>query len=68
MPVKNGVKIYVGNTILKEIVRTYADVDAGSPAALVGGSGHLEIAVNGGNAEELLSGQKGMPISVLFRR
>jgi S-adenosylmethionine hydrolase len=67
-PVKSGVKIYVGNTILKEVVRTYADVDTGSAAALVGGSGHLEISVNNGNAEKLLSGHKGMPISVLFKR
>lgn len=65
---KSPVKIYVGNSILKEIVRTYADVDTGTPAALIGGSGHLEIAVNGGNAEQLLSGHKGMPISVLFRK
>lgn len=64
---KSPVKIYIGNSILKQIVRTYADVDSGEPAALIGGSGHLEIAVNGGNAERLLSGHKGMPISVLFR-
>jgi S-adenosylmethionine hydrolase len=63
----SAVKIYIGNTILKEVVRTYADVDSGSPAALIGSSGHLEIAVCNGNAEILLSGQKGMPVSVLFR-
>lgn len=67
-PVSSGIKIYVGNTILKKLVRTYADVEPGMPAALVGSSGHLEVSINHGNAEQMLSGQKGMPISVLFKR
>lgn len=64
---KSPIKIYVGNTILNEIVRTYADVSSGEPAALIGGSKNLEIVVNNGNAEQLLGAHKGAPISVLFR-
>lgn len=64
---KGSVKIYIGNTILKTIVRTYADVGSGEAAALIGSSKNLEIVVNNGNAEQLLGAQKGAPISVLFR-
>jgi S-adenosyl-L-methionine hydrolase (adenosine-forming) len=65
---KASVKIYVGNTILKQIVRTYADVAPGEPAALVGGSGHLEIAICNGNAERMLGAAKGTPISLVVRQ
>jgi S-adenosylmethionine hydrolase len=64
---KDSVKIYVGNTILKSIVRTFADVEAGEPAALIGSSGNLEVVINSGNAGKMLGVQKGSPISVLFR-
>lgn len=64
---KDSVKIYIGNTILKTIVRTFADVEPGEPAALIGSSGNLEVVVNSGNANSLLGVQKGSPISVLFR-
>lgn len=64
---KDSLKIYVGNTILKSIVRTYADVAPGEPAALVGGSGHLEIAICNGNAEQMLGAAKGTPISLVVR-
>lgn len=59
-------KIYIGNTILKKIVRTFSDVDPGEPTALIGSSGHLEVVVNSGNAAEMLSANKGTPISILF--
>lgn len=60
-------KIYIGNTIINGVVHTFADVDAGEPAALIGSSGHLEVVVNSGDASALLSAEKGSPISILFR-
>jgi len=59
-------KIYIGNTILQKIVHTFSDVDPGEPAAIIGSSGHLEVVVNSGNASEMLSANKGTPISILF--
>ncbi len=67
MPAKSVMKIYVGSTILQKLSRTFADVDPGEPAALIGSSGNLEIVVNSGNAAQLLGCQKGAPVSVMFR-
>ncbi len=61
------VKIYIGNTIIKKIVTTFGDVETGEPAAMIGSSGHLEIVVNSGNAELLLSAQKGAPVTIVYR-
>ncbi len=52
-------KGYVGNTVLREIRPTYGAVPEGDPLLLFGSTGHLEIAVNGGNAAELLDIRKG---------
>lgn len=62
------VKIYVGNTILDEIVPTFGAVAEGEPAAYIGSSGMLEIGINKGNAEEMLSVQKGAQISLILQR
>lgn len=61
------VKIYIGNTILKKIVSTFGDVEPGEPAAMIGSSGNLEIVVNSGNAEVLLSAHKGAPVTIVYR-
>ncbi len=60
------VKGYVGNAILEGLYPTYGAVEKGDPLLLFGSSDRLEIAVNGGNAAELLSIQKGAQINVLF--
>lgn len=44
------------------IVRTYADVDSGGAAALVGSSGLLEIAVRDGSAAAVLGLQRGSAV------
>lgn len=44
-------EVRVGNTRLKQINRAYAESEVGEPLALIGSSGLLEIAINGGNAE-----------------
>jgi S-adenosylmethionine hydrolase len=61
-----GVKCYVGSTALDAVHRTYADVEAGEPVALIGSSGFLEVGVNGGNAAQLLSIRKGSVVHVVF--
>ncbi len=59
-------KCYVGSAILNGLHRTYADVDEGEPVALVGSSGLLEVSINGGDAAQLLSIQKGSAVDVVF--
>lgn len=44
--------------------RTYADAPDGSPLALIGSSGYLEVAVNRGNAAELLGVKVGDPAKI----
>ena len=47
------------------VVDTYADVPAGEPCALVGSSGYLEVAVNGGSAAARLTLARGDAVTVL---
>lgn len=61
------VKIYVGNTILDEIEGTFGAVPEGEPVAYIGSSGMLEVAINKGNAEEMLGVQKGAQISLVLQ-
>lgn len=61
-------RIYVGNTILDEVVTTFADVTDGEPVAYIGSSGTLEIAINKGNAREMLGVQKGAQISIFLQK
>lgn len=62
---RRSLKLYVGNTILEEISTTYASVEDGDPLACIGSSGMLEVAVNKGNAAELLGVVKGAQISIV---
>jgi S-adenosyl-L-methionine hydrolase (adenosine-forming) len=61
-------KIYVGNTILKEISETFSEVPDGEAVALVGSSGMLEIAINKGNAQQMLGVEKGAPVSLVIQK
>ena len=63
-----SVKIYVGNTILDEIVTTFGSVTEGEPAAYIGSSGMLEIGINKGSAEKMLGVQKGAQISLILQK
>lgn len=47
---RSQVQIEVGGCVLQGISRTYSDGPSGEPLALVGSSGHLEIALVGGSA------------------
>lgn len=62
------VKVYVGTTVVNDIVNTFGDVEEGDPAVFIGSSGMLEIGVNKGNAAELLSVHKGAQISIVLQK
>ncbi len=62
------VKVYVGNTVIGNIVTTFGDVEEGDPAVFLGSSGMLEIGINKGNAAELLSVHKGAQISIVLQK
>lgn len=61
-------KIYIGNTIIDGVHDTFGAVEEGEPVAYIGSSGMLEIAINQGNAHQMLSVQKGANISVLLKQ
>jgi S-adenosylmethionine hydrolase len=46
------------------LVRTYSDVLPGEPCALLGSSGRLEFAVNGGSAAAMLGAGRGAPVRI----
>ncbi len=58
-------RIYVGTQILRGLVPTYGSVPEGEAAALIGSSDTLEIAVNKGNAAQLLGVYQGAAVSVI---
>jgi len=64
LPDAGAVVVTVGSYSLQGIQSTYAAVDAGTPLALVGSSGHLEIAVNAGNAANLFAARRGDTVAV----
>ncbi len=61
-------RIYVGNTILHTLVDTFASVPDGEAAAYIGSSGTLEIAINKGNAREMLGVRKGAQVSIFLQK
>ncbi len=60
------VKGYIGGGIINGIHTTFADVPQGDPLLLFGSTGFLEVAVNGGNAAELLGIRKGAAVNLFF--
>jgi len=61
-------KIYVGNSILNEILPAFGAVHDGEPVAYIGSSDVLEIAINKGNAKEMLGVEKGAQISIVLQK
>jgi S-adenosyl-L-methionine hydrolase (adenosine-forming) len=59
-------RCYAGSSILTGLYTTYGEVAPGEPLLLVGSSGHLEVAVNGGDAAALLSLPKGSAVQLFF--
>lgn len=64
----NEIKLYVGNTILKRLHTTFADVEEGEPLGYIGSSGMLEIAINKGSAKEMLGVKKGASVSAILQK
>lgn len=56
--------VLTGGWHVEGLVGTYAEGPKGTPVALVGSSGHIEIAVNGGDASQLLGISPGDPVIV----
>lgn len=60
--------IFIGRQQINAISATYGDRPAGDVLALIDSAGHLEIAVNRGNAATLIGCKIGDPVSVLMDR
>lgn len=59
-------KMYIGNTIIRQLENHPARVEEQECFTFKGASGMMEIGIKGGNAAELLSVQKGAAISVVL--
>ncbi len=62
-----ALKCYAGGAVMHALHRTYGEAEAGEPILLFNSSDFLEIAINGGNAAELLGIRKGDAVHVVFR-
>jgi S-adenosylmethionine hydrolase len=63
-----GCKVYIGNTIIDGLKPTFGAVEEGEPVAYIGSSDMLEIAINQGNAHQMLGVKKGANVSVLLKQ
>jgi S-adenosylmethionine hydrolase len=59
--------LHVGQHAVTTLVHTYGDAARGTPVALVGSQGFLEIAVVEGRADERLAAGVGTPATVVDR-
>lgn len=57
-------EIRVGSVKLKGLNRSYADSEIGAPLAIIGSSGVLEIAVNGGSAAAIFGLKRGDTVTI----
>jgi S-adenosylmethionine hydrolase len=62
--VRKQVEVLLGRKRVASLSSCYASVPKGKPVAVIGSSGFLEIAVNGGNAAQSLKIQVGTPVTV----
>ncbi len=60
-------KIYVGNTIIHGLSSTFNSVPDGEAVAVAGSTGMIEVAINKGNAQQMLGVEKGAPVTILFK-
>ncbi len=58
------ISVKAGKQDIARVVATYAEAPAGEPCALFGGTDHLEIAVNAGDAATRLKLSRGAPVTV----
>lgn len=57
--------ISCGGLTVSNLSNTFSGVSAGEVAAVIGGRGYLELAVNLGRADVLMGGRVGVPVMVL---
>ena len=57
----------VGEKWVRRLVRTFGQVDSGTPVGLFGSGGHLELAVNGGRADRVLAAESGSQVEVVLQ-
>ena len=60
--------IFIGQHKINAISTTYSDTSPGELLALIDSAGHLEVAVNRGNAAELTSCKIGDPVTVAMEQ
>jgi len=63
-----GLTIRIGSLVLQKISTAYSDTPEGQPLALIGSSGHLEIAVNMGRATDYFGIECVIGTKVIVRR
>jgi len=56
--------VCVGSHRIERLHTTYGEVDAGQPLALIGSTGHLEVAVRDGHAGRQLQLERDTPVAV----
>ena len=61
---KSPIAVVISGRRIKEVSRTFGDVEPGGLVAYAGSSGHLEIAVREGNAARVLGMDIGDPVRV----
>lgn len=65
MSAGEGLLLTIGPHRVTRFIDTYAEAEPGEPAALIGSSGFLEIAVNRGNAAERLRANRGETVVLM---
>ncbi|CAB1064398.1 hypothetical protein D1BOALGB6SA_9192 [Olavius sp. associated proteobacterium Delta 1] len=63
---KNKIRILIGSHTIYGIYQTYETVRPDTPLGLIGSRGYLEVAVNKGNAAQLLNARKGDMVRVII--
>jgi S-adenosylmethionine hydrolase len=56
--------VRIGGQVIAGLSRTYADGDSGRLLALIGSRGYLEIAVNGGNVQQIFNIHPGDAVTI----
>jgi S-adenosylmethionine hydrolase len=63
---KKKIRIEIGSHTIYGIFQTYEDGRPNTPLALIGSRGYLEVAVNQGNAAQILNARKGDTVRVII--
>ncbi len=62
----NEIRIQIGSHAIRGICETYGNGRPNTPLALIGSRGYLEVAVNKGNAAQVLKARKGDTVRVII--